>query len=64
MAGSQEFAASLTTGRFALSVHELATGAPYLLMLFLTISIARSTPAQKPRGAANKILICLLFIFF
>jgi hypothetical protein len=39
-------------------------GAPYLLILFFTISIARSTPAQKPRGAASKILISLLFIFF
>jgi Brp/Blh family beta-carotene 15,15'-monooxygenase len=33
-------------------------------LTILTISIARSTPAQKPRGADNNILISLFFIFF
>jgi len=28
-----------------------------LATLFLTISIARSTPAQNPLGAASKILV-------
>ena len=33
------------------------------LILFFTISIALSTPAQKPLGAANKTFISLFFIF-
>ena len=33
-------------------------------MLFLTISIARSTPAQKPLGADNKIFNFFIFHFF
>ena len=33
-----------------------------MAILFFTISIALSTPAQKPRGATNKILISLFFL--
>ena len=35
---------------------------PYLFKVFLTISIALSTPAQNPLGAAKKILISFSFI--
>ena len=38
-------------------------GEPYLFKVFLTISIALSTPAQNPLGAAKKILISF-FIYF
>ena len=37
--------------------------APNFLIDFSTISIALSTPAQKPLGAASKIFILCLFIF-
>ena len=42
----------------------VAVWVPYFCKDFSTISIALSTPAQKPLGADNKIFNSLFFIFF
>ena len=39
-------------------------GSLFFLIDFSTISIALSTPAQKPLGAESNIFNCLFFIFF